>query len=254
MVGDESSKGPPEPRPARTVEDNTVEMVARPDLPLRDLLRFLIPGAIGAGYVEFAYKWATGQRLTQGNAELVFLILIIGLACFASLIHRRLPPWKGWWEAEVQKIRDALTSLTGDNRYKDELNAKPLYKVWLDSDGGTPQLRSHLHYSTGLYYTWAAAAFLSALFSVAALILTTLSVLSACDVISLDFNGPAWSMALAAGGGLFLTWAFGASGKSALQDAVREGVVALHLPESQVILRALATAAATTEGSTGATP
>jgi hypothetical protein len=170
------------------------------------------------------------------------LVFLIGAASFVAEFHRWLPPWRKPWRGQLMEIREQLELITQQSRYSAEQHGKPMYKIWLEAICES-QVRGHLHYLTGLFYTAAAIA-------------TILAVAIPFAAWSLADQLWEWTQ-----GGLHLSsalvWArlltlpilliavvFFASGATGfMTDVNAEGMLAMNLESSRIQLRELANAA-----------
>jgi hypothetical protein len=145
------------------------ESLARIDLPIRDVLRFIVPGGFAA--ISSALMDHLLWNGTLGIAHLDILVpvgFIFGLIAFVGEFHARLWPWKKHWKIEIGNIAREITAITGSELARREELAKPIYKLWIEAVC-PPGLRGYLHYTTGIYYTTAAVSVYSATFACLAL-------------------------------------------------------------------------------------
>lgn len=220
------------------------------ELPLRDILRVFVPGLFATLYLDLGSLFLQEKHLFGGDYATAYFfasVLACGLLGYAANFHRWLWPWKSPWRNQLAEIREALCQITGESYYTAEQHGKPIYKIWLDAISESP-IRKHLHYETGLFYMFTNIAVYSFAFaSYATIWLIYLGTVAAGDgpnagwafLHEADVTELLISLAVC---GLF-TLAFYRESMRKLVDVIQQGRMAMHMDQSKVELRALASAA-----------
>ena len=226
--------------------------LARIDLPIRDVLRFIVPGSFGAISIavldHLLFKNAIGFA---DSAVLVPVGFMVGLIAFVGGFHSRFWPWKKHWHAEMDAIAKEINSITGSQLSRREEFAKPIYKLWIEAVC-RGDLRGYLHYKTGIYYSTAAVsviAVFSAFVSVAWLAFNMYGFASSSGhrgikvfVESSDFAIGLACIAFF----LFMALLTYKMSKSTLKEVATQGRIAMELESSRHELIRLARAATRT--------
>lgn len=135
--------------------------LARIDLPIRDVLRFIVPGGYGAVSAAFLDHLIFQGSLGFANSSvLVPAGFIFGLVAFVGSFHSRFWPWKKHWHSEMEAIAKEINAITGSELARREEFAKPIYKLWIEAVCRA-DLRGYIHYKTGIYYSTAAVSVIS---------------------------------------------------------------------------------------------
>ncbi len=106
----------------------------RIDLPIRDVLRFVIPGGYGAisgaliDHLLFHDVWGL-----DNSSVLVPAGFMLGLIAFVGSFHSRLWRWKRRWYREMDAIAIEINAITGRELARREEFAKPIYKLWIEA-------------------------------------------------------------------------------------------------------------------------
>lgn len=213
-------------------------MIERRDLPLRDILRFALPGLVASGYVEVVAYLYTGRFVCERAVTPVFLMLslFLGLLSFAVSVHKRVQPWKKPWDDFLEEIRREMATIL-DKEELDEQVAKPVYKIWAEASESRPALQEYLQYSTGLFYSYAALTMWTLLLVLASLPVLIVSILAATPPFSLKFSSPAALRLAVAPGALVVAVAFGKRTCEFLGDLRSDTMVALRSPSVREELR-----------------
>ena len=231
------------------VENDPGKALSRLDLPIRDVLRFIVPGgyaAIGLAALDHLI-WNNALGLS-GSAALVPVGFALGLVGFVGEFHTFLPPWRKHWKHRIDAIAKEITQITGDALAQRELLAKPIYKLWIEAVCNAG-LRGYLHYTTGLYYAAVVVSVFSmALFAVCASSiiwnLTTAGVGAGfAGILNELRDGTNAKGGLCLAGFLFIALASYRLSKSFLQSVTSEGRISMNLDESRDELKKLARAA-----------
>jgi hypothetical protein len=203
-------------------------VIERLDLPLRDVLRFALPGFLAAAYAEALTYLLTAHAFFPAAVTPAYLLLALffGLLSFGVGIHKRAWPWRSPWNAFLDAIRSRLAEISENPQLEQEPRAKPVYKLWLEATDDQRELRSHLQYSTGVFYGLASMTAWSALFSLAAIVIL---ILSLCDLAKA--NSPLSARIAVPAIGLLASTVFGYQSRSSLRDLSGETQLALGLPE-----------------------
>jgi hypothetical protein len=220
-------------------------MLQRLDLPIRDVLRLLLPGALGIVLFNWTYYLYSSVDLLK-SAPVVYLLgytLVIGLITFSAGFHDWLWPWRAPWRKSLEDIRLQLERITGLTDLKHEPWGKPMYKIWLDAIC-RPDVRGHLHYVTGLYYTsvaLAVTAALAAIFSIWPFIreIALLTTQTRHGPLNPILVGGRLGSPIAEA---LLAYFLAKQALSYMDDVIKEGRLALQLSTSQEQLRQLAKA------------
>jgi hypothetical protein len=213
----------------------------RVDLPLRDILRFILPGLLVAAYIDWATYLLT-RKHPLSTATALGVALVAGLATFAVNFHEILWPWRRRWKDQLKQIREELNAITRWPQLTDEQYGKPMYKIWLDAIC-EPQVRLHLHYTTGLFYVFASISVISAAASVAFGGAIARLLLVAQYRAGFPDSFFSWAQILSAPAALALTIVFAHRSLSLLEDIIGEGKLALNIEGSRDELQQLAKAA-----------
>ena len=85
---------------------------ARIDLPIRDVLRFIIPGGYGAISGALIDHLLFHDALGLANSSLLVPAgFIFGLIAFVGSFHSRLRPWKRRWHRELDAIAKEINAI-----------------------------------------------------------------------------------------------------------------------------------------------
>jgi hypothetical protein len=127
--------------------------LGRIDLPIRDVLRFVIPGGYGAiSAAVIDHLLFSGGLGFANPGVLVPVGFMFGLLAFIGGFHSRFWPWRRPWHHEMDQIAIEINAITGHALARREEYAKPVYKLWIEAVSAG-DLRGYLHYKTGLYYS-----------------------------------------------------------------------------------------------------
>lgn len=219
-------------------------MLQRVDLPVRDIVRVLLSGALGAFVLVWTSYLFTGRDLLASApaASVLGIAGIIGFATSMLDLHTILPPWRQEWANALERIRRELHAITEQSAYAEERWGKPMYKIWLDAMCNA-NVRAHLHYVTGLFYMSVVA---FAILAVGAVVSVSPFIRSIHVLLELDGNqltSLTWARVATFPVEILLCIAFVIRGMGYMRDAEKEGVLAMHLSESKEQLRALTAAA-----------
>jgi hypothetical protein len=223
--------------------------LARIDLPIRDVLRFIIPGGYGAISGAIIDHLLFHDALGLANSSLLVPAgFIFGLIAFVGSFHSRLRPWKRRWHREMDAIAKEINAITGHELARREEFAKPIYKLWIEAVC-VGDLRGYLHYKTGLYYSMVAVS----VYSVAAAAISFLWLIAQAVVA---FNGAGYvepirflctsdsfAGAVCLGGFCIVGRISYTMSKKTLDEVTRQGRIAMELDTSRNELFRLARAA-----------
>lgn len=136
------------------------------DLPVRDVLRFIIPGGYAAISLAVIDDLLFNKALGIADSSILIPVgFIFGLFAFTVEFHKRIPPWRKRWNSEMRAIRKEIKAITlyefPDEKTSEE-RSKPIYKLWIEAFCPA-DLRAYLHYKTGIYYSAVAVSVYSAL-------------------------------------------------------------------------------------------
>jgi hypothetical protein len=135
--------------------------LARIDLPIRDVLRFIIPGGFGAISAALIDHLIFHDALGLANSSLLVPAgFIFGLIAFIGSFHSRCWPFEKRWNREMVAIAKEINAITGHELARREKFAKSIYKLWIEAVC-VGDLRGYLHYKTGLYYSMVAVSVFS---------------------------------------------------------------------------------------------
>jgi hypothetical protein len=228
-------------------------VIGRQDLPLRDILRFALPGLIAAGYSEVVAYEYVGHFLWERALTQVFLMvaLLFGLLSFAAAVHKRLPPWKKRWNDFIGNIRKEMDVILKAGGNLDETTAKPVYKMWLEASDERKAVRGYLQYSTGVFYSYAALAAWSAMLAVVTAPLLIASSLALLGICTFGFSSPAGLRFSVTPAAAILVLAFGKQALDSLHDLNADTLVALRPESVRDELRQIHSGAENARGSNG---
>jgi hypothetical protein len=220
-------------------------LLQRLDLPLRDILRLVLPGVVGLFIIDWMSYLFTGHHpvVSLSATNVLGLAFLIGGVSFAAEFHEWLPPWRKPWRAQLTEIREQLELITQQSRYLAEKHGKPMYKIWLEAicEG---QVRGHLHNLTGLFYTFSAIATILA----ASIPFAVWAFAEQAWEFQQSGNHPlsalVWARLLTLPIDVLVIIFFTRGALGLMNDVNTEGMLAMNLESSRTQLRELANAAA----------
>jgi len=82
-------------------------MLQRLDLPIRDVLRLLLPGTLGIVLFDWTYYLYTSVDPLKSTPAVYLLgyALVVGLITFGAAFHDWLWPWRTPWRKSLEDIR-----------------------------------------------------------------------------------------------------------------------------------------------------